>query len=46
MTRVGVFGANGRVGRLIIDDLKESDDISLSSVYVRSSLDFSIDPSV
>ncbi|MFA7611149.1 MAG: 4-hydroxy-tetrahydrodipicolinate reductase [Sulfurimonas sp.] len=46
MTRVGVFGANGRVGRLIIDDLKESDNISLSSVYVRSSLDFSIDPSV
>jgi len=46
MTRVGVFGANGRVGKLIIDDLKTTDDISLSSVYVRESLDFSIDPSV
>ena len=46
MTRVGVFGANGRVGKLIIDDLKATDNISLSSVYVRESLDFSIDPSV
>ncbi len=46
MVRVGVFGANGRVGKLIIDDLKSTDDISLSSVYVRSSLNFAIDPSV
>jgi len=46
MVRVGVFGANGRVGQLIIDDLKESENISLSSVYVRSELNFSIDPSV
>jgi len=46
MTRVGVFGANGRVGKLIIDDLKMTEDISLSSVFVRNSLNFSIDPSV
>ncbi len=46
MVKVGVFGANGRVGKLIIDDLKSTDDISLSSVYVRSSLNFAIDPSV
>ncbi|MDD5157498.1 4-hydroxy-tetrahydrodipicolinate reductase [Sulfurimonas sp.] len=46
MVRVGVFGVNGRVGRLLVDDLKKSENISLSSVYVRSSLDFSIDPSV
>lgn len=46
MVRVGVFGANGRVGKLIIDDLKATDNISLSSVYVRSSLNFAIDPSV
>jgi len=46
MTRVGVFGANGRVGKLIIDDLKTTDDISLGSVFVRESLNFSIDPSV
>ena len=46
MVKVGVFGANGRVGKLILEDLKETTDISLSSVYVRNSLDFSIDPSV
>ena len=46
MIKVGVFGANGRVGKLLLEDLKETSDISLSSVYVRNSLDFSIDPSV
>ena len=46
MVRVGVFGANGRVGQLIIDDLKEALDISLSCVFVRNGLNFSIDPSV
>ena len=46
MTKVGIFGANGRVGKLIIDDLKETADISLSAVYVRNELNFSIDPSV
>ncbi|MDD2651524.1 MAG: 4-hydroxy-tetrahydrodipicolinate reductase [Sulfurimonas sp.] len=46
MIKVGVFGANGRVGKLLLDDLKTTEGISLSTVYVRNSLDFSIDPSV
>ncbi|EQB39336.1 dihydrodipicolinate reductase [Sulfurimonas hongkongensis] len=46
MVKVGVFGANGRVGQLVIDDLKKTDDISLSSVFVREKLNFSIDPSI
>lgn len=46
MIKVGVFGASGRVGRLLLDDLKLEDNMSLSTVYVRESLDFSIDPSV
>ncbi len=46
MIKVGVFGANGRVGQLIIDDLRNTQDISLSSVFVRNELNFSIDPSV
>jgi len=46
MIKVGIFGANGRVGKLLIDDLKETTDISLSSVFVRNELNFSIDPSV
>ncbi len=46
MIKVGVFGASGRVGRLLIEDLKTTDEMSLSAVFVRNSLDFSIDPSV
>ncbi|MEA1892160.1 MAG: 4-hydroxy-tetrahydrodipicolinate reductase [Campylobacterota bacterium] len=46
MIKVGVFGASGRVGKLIMDDLKSTDNMSVSSVYVRNSLDFSIDPSI
>lgn len=46
MIKVGVFGASGRVGKLLLENLKETKDISLSSVFVRNSLDFSIDPSV
>lgn len=46
MIKVGVFGANGRVGKLLIDDLKVTNGMSLSSVFVRNSLNFSIDPSV
>lgn len=46
MTKVGIFGANGRVGKLIIEDLKETEEISLTSIYVRNELNFSVDPSV
>jgi len=46
IVKVGVLGANGRVGKLLIDDLKTTKNINLSSVFVRNSLDFSIDPSV
>lgn len=46
MTRVGVFGAGGRVGKLIIEDLHAETEISLGCVYVRNELDFAIDPSV
>lgn len=44
--KVGVFGASGRVGKLLIEDLKTTKEMSLSSVYVRNSLEFAIDPSV
>jgi 4-hydroxy-tetrahydrodipicolinate reductase len=46
MIKVGVFGASGRVGKLLLENLKETSQMSLSSVYVRNSLDFAIDPSV
>lgn len=46
MVRAGVFGATGRVGRLLIEDLRKEEGIELSTVFVRSELDFSIEPSV
>ncbi len=46
MIKVGVFGASGRVGKLLLEDLKQTDGISVSSVFVRNNLDFSIDPSI
>ncbi len=46
MIKAGVFGASGRVGRLLLEDLRLEEGISLSCVYIRNELDFSIDPSV
>lgn len=36
MIKAGVFGASGRVGRLLLEDLKQEEGIELSAVYVRS----------
>lgn len=46
MIRAGIFGAGGRVGKLLIEDLKQESEISLGSVYVRNELNFSVAPSV
>ncbi|MDH4944545.1 4-hydroxy-tetrahydrodipicolinate reductase [Sulfurimonas sp. C5] len=46
MIKVGVFGASGRVGKLLLDDLKLTEGMSVSSVFVRNELDFAIDPSI
>jgi len=46
MIKIGVFGASGRVGKLLLEDIKITSDISVSTVYVRNNLDFSIDPSI
>ena len=46
MIKVRVFGASGRVGKLLLENLKDTQAMSLSTVYVRNSLDFSIDPSI
>ena len=46
MIKVGVFGASGRVGRLLLEDLKATESMSISTVFVRHDLDFSIEPSV
>ncbi len=46
MIKIGVFGASGRVGKLLLQDLKLTPDMSVSCVYVRNELDFAIDPSI
>jgi len=46
MIKVGVFGATGRVGRRVVEILKEKDDMTIASVFVRNKLDFSVPSSV
>ncbi len=46
MIKVGVFGANGRVGKLLLENLEESSNMILSSVYVRNKLNVLVDPTV
>ena len=45
MIKVGVYGGTGRVGKLLLEDLKTEEALELSAVYVRNGLDFPIDPS-
>ena len=44
--KVGVFGATGRVGQLIIESLRLDKNAGVSTVFVRNDLDFSVDPSI
>ena len=44
MIKVGVFGASGRVGKLIVENLKNDKEAKVSSVFVRNELDFSVEP--
>jgi len=39
---LSVFGATGRVGRLIVDIVAKDKSLKLASVYVRNELDFSL----
>lgn len=42
MIKVGIFGATGRVGRLLIEEILNSSHFHLSSVYVRNELQYSL----
>lgn len=44
MLQIGVFGAGGRIGKLVVDLANQSSEIKLVSVYARKELDFSIEP--
>lgn len=41
---IGVFGAGGRIGKLVAELSQNRDDVKLAAVYVRKELDFSIPP--
>lgn len=40
MTKVGVFGASGRVGRLVVENLLSDSEAHVESVHVEAELDF------
>ena len=42
MLKVGIFGATGRVGRLLIEEILNHKHFALSSVYVRNELQYSL----
>ncbi len=42
MVNVGIYGATGRVGKLLIQDLVPEETLRLSAVFVRSTLDVSL----
>jgi 4-hydroxy-tetrahydrodipicolinate reductase len=46
MIKVGVFGATGRVGQLVIKNIHENENLEIGSIMVRDNLDFFVDPSV
>ncbi|MDR1452101.1 MAG: 4-hydroxy-tetrahydrodipicolinate reductase [Helicobacteraceae bacterium] len=44
MARFGIYGANGRMGKLLSDYLSRREDHTLSTVFVRKELSFSPPP--
>ena len=42
MIKTGVFGAGGRVGRLLVDSIKNDPQLTLAAAYVRNEMDFSV----
>jgi 4-hydroxy-tetrahydrodipicolinate reductase len=40
MIKVGVYGASGRVGRLLIDDLAKTEGMELAVIHIRKELSF------
>ena len=46
MINVGIHGGTGRVGRLLIENLKGDEDAKVSVVHVLEEIDFTIDESI
>lgn len=42
MLGIGIFGATGRIGKLLIEALQKDNDANLSCIYVRNELQYSV----
>jgi 4-hydroxy-tetrahydrodipicolinate reductase len=42
MINVGIYGATGRVGRLLIENLKNDESAKVSAIHVSSQIDFDV----
>lgn len=42
MTKVGIYGATGRVGKLLIEDIASEASLTLATVYVRKELNVAL----
>ncbi|PAF47008.1 4-hydroxy-tetrahydrodipicolinate reductase [Helicobacter sp. 12S02232-10] len=40
--KIGVFGASGRIGRLLIEEISKSKTFTLGSVFIRKELNFAL----
>ena len=46
MLNVGIYGATGRVGRLLIQNLKNDKEAKVSVIHVKKEIDFAIDKDI
>ncbi|PAF54328.1 4-hydroxy-tetrahydrodipicolinate reductase [Helicobacter sp. 13S00482-2] len=42
MMKIGVFGATGRVGKLLLEEIKEDKSLELGSIFIRKELNISL----
>ena len=46
MTNIGIYGASGRVGKLLIENLKDDQDAKVSVVHAHKGIDFDLDKDI
>ena len=46
MINVGIYGAAGRVGRLLIENLKDDESAKVSAIHISNKIDFSVDEDI
>lgn len=46
MLEIGIFGATGKVGKVLVQEILQDKNAQLASVYVRNELDYNVPPEV